>query len=67
MIDITKAFVRNEREQVDVVAQAATGSNGSSCSRYVTAEEFLNFVATDEIQEDTSLNLSVEDDSQCTI
>ncbi len=66
MIDVTRAFVKSEGEQVDVVAQAAIGSSGSSCSSYVTVEEFLNFVATDETQEDTSLNLSVEDDSQCT-
>ncbi len=63
MIDVTKAFVKSKGKEVDVVTTQTTGSSSGSCS-YVTIEEFLNFIATDETQQDMSLNLSVEEDTQ---
>ncbi len=62
MIDVTKAFVNSKGKEVDVTTQT-TGSSNGSCS-YVTIEEFLNFIATDETQQDMSLNSSVEEDTQ---
>ncbi len=63
MIDVTKAFVENNGKEVDVVTTQTTGSGSGSCS-YVTIEEFLNFIAMDEAQQDTSLDSSVEEDDQ---